>query len=65
MRFRAGDLRPHGWRRRRPSTFPTGATEYVPVPADDGWWDLVPIWEPDQTVNPLRRHGPPETTLTS
>jgi hypothetical protein len=32
---------------------------YLPVPTGDGWWQLVPIWEPDQTVNPLRRYGPP------
>lgn len=25
-----------------------GSTEYLPVPAGDGWWQLVPIWEPDQ-----------------
>ena len=30
------------------------------VPMADGWWHLVPIWEPDQTVNPPRRYGPPE-----
>jgi hypothetical protein len=35
-------------------------TEYLPVLAADGWWQLVPIWEPEQTVNPLRRYGPPE-----
>jgi len=26
------------------------STEYLPVPVGDGWWSLVPIWEPDQTV---------------
>ena len=30
------------------------------MPDGRGWWQLVPIWEPDQTVNPLRRYGPPE-----
>jgi hypothetical protein len=29
------------------------------VPVGDGWWHLVPIREPDQTVNPLRRYGRP------
>jgi hypothetical protein len=35
-------------------------SEYVPVPVDAGWWQLVPIWEPDQTMNPLRQFAPPE-----
>jgi len=35
------------------------STEYLPVPASDGWWSLVPIWEPDVTPNPLRRWDPP------
>jgi hypothetical protein len=25
-----------------------------------GCWQLVPIWEPDQVANPLRRFAPPE-----
>jgi hypothetical protein len=25
-----------------------------------GWWQLVPIWEPDTVANPLRRFAPPE-----
>lgn len=33
-------------------------TEYLPVPDRAGWWHLVPIWNPDQTVNPLRRYEP-------
>jgi hypothetical protein len=32
----------------------------VPVPVRAGWWQLVPIWEPDQMANPLRRFAPPE-----
>jgi hypothetical protein len=32
----------------------------VPVPVDAGWWQLVPIWDPEQTMNPLRRFAPPE-----
>ena len=47
-RFRASDLRPHGC---------SCSTQYVPVPAGDGWWS--PIWEPDVTPNPLRRWEPP------
>jgi hypothetical protein len=31
------------------------STEYLPVPAGDGGWSLVPIWEPTETPNPLRR----------
>jgi hypothetical protein len=31
----------------------------LPLPTGDGWWQLVPIWEAYQTVNPLRRYGPP------
>ena len=34
---------------------------YVPVPVDAGWWQLVPIWEPDQVAKILlRRFAPPE-----
>jgi hypothetical protein len=63
MRYRAADLRPHGWAPPQTLQIPDWCgctTEYLPVPAADGWWDMVPIWEPDQTVNPLRRYGPPE-----
>jgi hypothetical protein len=24
----------------------------------DSWWQMVPIWDPGQTVNPLRRYEP-------
>jgi hypothetical protein len=61
MWFRAGDLRPHGWRPLQTLHIPDWCgctTEYLPVPAGEGWWQLVPIWEPDQTVNPLRRYEP-------
>ena len=63
MRFRAGDLRPHGWAPFQTLHIPDWCgctTEYVPAPVGDGWWDLVPIWDPGQTVNPMRRYGPPE-----
>ena len=30
----------------------------LPVPTGDGWWSLVPIWEPTQTPTPLRRWEP-------
>src|SRR5262249_29428909 len=34
------------------------STEYMPVLIGDGWWLMVPIWEPNQTPNPLRRWEP-------
>jgi hypothetical protein len=37
---------PHGFES------PTGcgcSTEYLPVPEGNGWWSLVPIWDPAQT----------------
>jgi hypothetical protein len=61
MRFRAADLRPHGWRPPQTLQIPDWCgctTEYLPVPTGDGWWHLVPIWEPGQTANPLRRYEP-------
>jgi hypothetical protein len=64
MRFRAGDLRPHGWAPLRTLHIPDWCgctTEYVPVPVGGGWWQMVPIWDPGQTVNPLRRYAPPES----
>jgi hypothetical protein len=57
------DLRPHGWQPGRTLHIPAwcgGTTEYVPVPVNAGSWQLVPIWDPDQTMNPLRRFAPPE-----
>jgi hypothetical protein len=63
MRFRAADLGRHGWAPPQTVQIPDWAacsTEYLPVPVGDGWWSPEPIWEPDQTVNPLRRYGPPE-----
>ena len=62
-RMRAEHLRPHGWLPGRTLHIPAWCgctTEYVPVPVDAGWWQLVPIWEPDQVANPLRRFAPPE-----
>ena len=61
MRFRAEHLRPHGW--APPQTFHVPdwcgcTTESLPIPDGMGWWHLVPIWNPDQTVNPLRRYEP-------
>jgi hypothetical protein len=58
MRFRGDDLRRQGWAPPQTLQIPDWcgcSTEYLPVPAGDGWWQLVPIWEPAQTVNPLRR----------
>ena len=62
MRFRADDLRRHGWTPPQTLHIPDWcgcSTEYLPVLAGDGWWSLVPIWEPTQTPNPLRRWEPP------
>jgi hypothetical protein len=45
MRFRAGDLRPHGRRPLQTLHIPDWCgctTEYLPVPAGDGWWQLWP-----------------------
>ena len=56
MRFRAEHLRPHGWAPPQTLQIPDWcgcSTEYLPVPAGDGWWSLVPIWEPDQRPSPL------------
>jgi hypothetical protein len=61
MRFRAEHLRPHGWAPPQTLFVPSWwscTTEYLPVPVGDGWWHLVPIWEPDRTVNPMRRYEP-------
>jgi hypothetical protein len=64
MRLRASDLRPLGWwpspETRLIPDWCGCSTDYLPVLVGDGWWQLVPIWEPDQTVNPLRRYGSPE-----
>jgi len=53
---------PYGWEPDGTLQIPDWcgcSTEYLPVPASDGWWSLVPIWEPDVTPNPLRRWEPP------
>jgi hypothetical protein len=63
MRMRAEHLRPHAWepgRTLRIRSWCGCTTEYVPVPVDADWWQLVPIWEPDRVANPLRRYAPPE-----
>jgi hypothetical protein len=56
MRFRASDLRPHGWAPRQTLHIPDWCgctTEYLPVPAGDGWWHVVPIWDPDRDAESL------------
>ena len=63
MRFRTEDLRPHSWTPTQTLHVPDWCgctTEYLPVPVGHGWWQMVPIWEPGQVVDPLRRYGPPE-----
>ena len=62
LQFRADDLRRHGWAPPQTLQIPSWcgcSTEYLPVPASDGWWSLVPIWKPAMTSNPLRRWEPP------
>jgi hypothetical protein len=61
MRFRAADLRRHGWTPPQTLQIPDWcgcSTEYLPMPAGDDWWSLVPIWEPAQMPTPLRRWEP-------
>jgi len=61
MQFRADDLRRQGWAPPQTLQIPRWcgcSTEDVPVPTGDGWWYLVPIWEPDVTPNPPRRREP-------
>jgi hypothetical protein len=61
MRFRAEHLWPHGWSPFQTLHIPDWcgcSTEYLPVPTGDGWWQMVPIWDPEQTANPLRRYEP-------
>ena len=63
MRFRGADLRPHGWEPGRTLFIPDWCgctTEYIPVPINPGQWQMVPIWDPSQTANPLWRFAPPE-----
>jgi hypothetical protein len=58
MRFRGADLRPHGWMPGHTLQIPDWcgcSTEYLPMPVGNGWWHLVPIWNPAPTPNPLRR----------
>jgi hypothetical protein len=62
MRFRAEDLRLHGWNPPQILQIPDWcgcSTEYLPIPVGDGWWQLIPIWDPSHTATPLRRHEPP------
>ena len=61
MRFGAEELRREGWVPSQTLQIPDWcgcSTEYLPRPTSDGWWSLVPIWEPAQTSTPLRRLEP-------
>jgi hypothetical protein len=61
MRFRANDLRRQGWELPQTLQIPDWcgcSIEYLPVPVGDGWWTLVPIWQPYVTPSPLRRWEP-------
>ncbi len=62
MRFRASNLRRHGWEPGRTLQIPDWggcSAEYLSVPTGDGWWDLLPIWQPDMTPESLRHWEPP------
>ena len=62
MRCRADDPRRQGWAPPQTLQIPDWcgcSMEYLPVRAGEGWWDLVPTWEPDVTPTPLRRWDPP------
>jgi hypothetical protein len=44
MRFLASDLHPHGWRPPQTLQIPDWcgcSTEYLPVPAANGWWHVL------------------------
>ena len=58
---RADDLRRYGGAPPQTLQVPDWCgctTEYLPMPVGDGWWSLVPIWQPDLTPDPLRRWQP-------
>ena len=64
MRFRAEDLRPHGWEPGRTLHIPDWCgctTEYLPIPDGAGWWqpraDLAP--RSDRQPAPAVRAGRP------
>jgi hypothetical protein len=62
IRLRGGDRQRLGWWPPETWLIPDWcgcSTEYLPVLVGDGWWHLVPIWDPRQTANPLRRYEPP------
>ena len=66
MRFRAEDLRPHGWQPPPTLQIPDWcgcSTEYLPVPTGEGWWQLVPVWNPDQDTKPLATVGAPSAAM--
>jgi hypothetical protein len=56
MRVRAGDPRRLGWWPPETRLIPDWLRVFE---AGDGWWQLVPIWEPAQAATPLRRWEPP------
>jgi hypothetical protein len=46
MRFRAEDVRSHGWQPAQTFQIPDWcgcSIEYLPVPTGDGWWQLVQL----------------------
>jgi hypothetical protein len=61
MQFRGSDLERLGWMPPETRLIPDWcgcSTEYLPVLEGSGWWYLIPIWEPSQAPNPLRRYEP-------
>jgi hypothetical protein len=61
MRFRAEHLRPHGWRPLETLHIPDWrgcTTDYLLLPDGTAEWQMVPIWDPGQTANPLRQYEP-------
>ena len=67
MRFRAGDLRRHGWvptQTLRIAEWCGHSQEYLPLLTRAGRWRLVPVWDPgDPPRNPLPRYEPADHPL--
>jgi hypothetical protein len=61
-RFRAEDLQRHGWvptQTFRIAGWCGCSQEYLPVPAGEGWWRLLPVWDSEAPPrNPLTRYEP-------
>jgi len=65
MRFRADDLHRQGWTPPQTLQIPDWCgcpTEYLPVPAGDGRWLLVSIWDPCKRRLRFGAGNPPSRT---